>query len=105
MNQFLFLLAGIALAAPLFAALLYSLAQAIRHAGALRTTHLVAIAATFAGMAFLSWGWPFPTRAAGAALALAGLRLVFLEAGWNRLLPGVQMAAGLVLAAGLPFAG
>jgi hypothetical protein len=105
MNQILVLLAGIALAAPFFAALLWSVAQAIRQPGALRAGHLLAIATTLAVMAFLSWGWVRPAQAAGAALAFAGIWLLFLETGWNRLLPLVQAAGGGAVAAGLPFSG
>jgi hypothetical protein len=105
MTELLILLAGVALAAPLFAAMLWSAAQALRHPGARRVAHLVAIAATFAVMAFLTWEFALPARAAGVILALAGLRLLFMEEGWTRLLPLVQLAAGAVVAAGLPFAG
>jgi len=98
------LLAGVALALPLFAALLWSLAQAVRRRGALRIAHVAAGLLTLAAMAALSGEAPAAATAAGALLALAGLAASALERGWNRLLPLVQAIAGGALAAGLPFA-
>ncbi|MGM0583605.1 MAG: hypothetical protein ACQEUZ_03010 [Pseudomonadota bacterium] len=104
MTEIIAVLAGILAAAALFAALLWSLAQSFRERGPLRLAHIAAIAATILVMAFLTWRMPLPAQAAGAALALAGLTLLFLERRWNRLLPLAQLLAGLAVAAGLPFA-
>ncbi|MFO7853960.1 MAG: hypothetical protein R6V44_01820 [Paracoccaceae bacterium] len=98
------LLAGVALALPLFAALLWSLAQAVRRRGGLRIAHASAGLLTLAAMAALSAEQPGAATATGGLLALAGLAAAVLETGWNRLLPLVQVAAGGALAAGLPFA-
>lgn len=98
------LMAGMLIALPVFAATLWSLTQTVRRTGALRGAHAGALVLTLAAMAALSAEAPGPGAILGALLAAAGLVAAALEAGWNRLLPLVQTAAGLALAFRLPFA-
>ena len=98
------LMAGVLLALPVFAATLWSLAQAVRVRGGLRRAHAAALALTLAAMAAVSLEAPPAAAGLCALLAAAGLAAAALERGWNRLLPLAQLAAGLAFAAGLPFA-
>lgn len=98
------LMIGALIALPLFLALLFSLARSVAAAGRLRWAHASAVALAIAMMAAVSAEAPGAAAAAGAALALAGAAAFWLEEGWNKAPPLFQCAAGLAVAAGLPFA-
>lgn len=105
MTQLVLALAGILLGGGVFAATLFSAAQAARHPGRLRKAHAAAALLTLAAMATLSLALPLPTRVLGALLIPAALAALAFERGWNRLLPAFHAAFGAALLAGLPFAG
>ncbi len=104
MSTIFTLMAGILIAAALFAATLFSLVQIVRRRGPLRWSHAAALALTIVGMASLSLASPSLALLAGAALTAAALLAFRFETGWNRLLPLFQAGFGLALATGLPFA-
>lgn len=99
------LLLGIIVGASVFAASLFSGAQAYLQKGRLRWAHLAALALTVLGMATLSAVAPGAAMVVGAALIIAGLVVMVLEDGWNRILPIFQIIFGGALVAGVPFAG
>ncbi|MHA3915046.1 hypothetical protein [Halovulum sp. GXIMD14793] len=99
------LLLGIMVGASVFAATLFSGAQVYLQKGRLRWAHLVALALTVLGMATLSAVSPGAAMVVGVALIIAGLAVMALEDGWNRILPVFQIIFGGALVAGVPFAG
>lgn len=99
---FAYILAGILIAATLFASVLWSCAQAFQRSGRLRNTYLALVLLTIGGMAAVSWGLNVEMRILGAALIIFGALAVFYERGSSRFLPLVQLLFGLVLLLGLP---
>lgn len=99
------LLAGIVVGAFVFAATLFSGAQAYRQKGQLRWAHLTSLLLTIAAMATLSLLWPVMAAVVGGALILAALAAMAFESGWNRVLPVFHILFGAALVAGLPFGG
>lgn len=100
---FVYILAGILVAATLFASVLWSFAQAFLRKGWLRNAYMALVLLTVGGMATVSWGLNAEMRLAGAGLLLLGGYAAFAERGTSRLLPLVQALFGLVLLLGLPF--
>lgn len=98
------LMIGAMLALPVFLALVFSLARAVAMTGRLRRAHAAAVVLTIAMMAAVSVEAPTPAALAGGALFLAAAAAFWLEERWNKVLPLFQCAAGLAVAAGLPFA-
>jgi hypothetical protein len=103
MTEIAQLFTGILLATAIFAATLFSAAQAYRQSGALQKTHLAAAILTIAAMACLSLQLWTLSQITGAALGVAALGCLILDKGWNRLLPLAHIAFATALALGLPF--
>ena len=100
---FITILAGILIAATLFASVLWSFAQAFQRQGWLRSAYMALVLLTVGGMATVSLGLHAEMRLAGAGLILFGGFAAFAERGSSRLLPMIQLLFGLVLLLGLPF--
>ncbi len=98
------LLGGVLVGAGLFASFLFSAFQAFMQRGPLQWAHIAAALLTAAGISSLSLLSPLMALVSGALLLLAGLAVLVLEKGWNRLLALFQMAFALMLVLGLPFA-
>ena len=98
------LMGGIAVAAGVFAALLWSLYQSILKRGALQFAHIAAAVLTVLGMASISLLAFYFAQILGIALLAAATTATFLETRWNRLLPAFQIIFAIVLILGLPFA-
>ena len=96
------LLAGILVAAILFASVLWSFAQAFQRRGQIRVTYLALMALTVLGMATVTYRLDIPMRVAGVALIVAGALAIREETGSSRLLPMIQLLFGLALLLGLP---
>ncbi|MEO1274923.1 MAG: hypothetical protein AAFV96_05840 [Pseudomonadota bacterium] len=105
MDQILTLLIGIVVAAGIFAATLFSAAQAYMRDGRLRSAHLAAALLTIAGMGAMSLELWIVAQLIGPLLAIAASAALVLERGWNRLLPVFHILFGLALAARIPFGG
>ncbi|MEO0999790.1 MAG: hypothetical protein AAFW69_04145 [Pseudomonadota bacterium] len=103
MNPF-YLLAGIVVAAGVFGATLFSLAQAVMQRGRLRWAHIALVVLGIAGMGTVSLIWPAAAVGVGAALIAAGAVAVWSEKRWSKLLPIFQAVFGLALVLGIPFA-
>ena len=99
------LLTGILIAACLFAATLWSLAQIYRQKGWLRIAHAVTAGSMLLVMAGLAQNWIVMPVVMSGLLVAGSLAATFLERGWNRLLPLILLAFALALFAGLPFHG
>ncbi|RED11322.1 hypothetical protein [Pontivivens insulae] len=97
------LLIGILGGFAVFAAMFWSLWQAVMQKGIRRIAHLAAVLATLAGMASISLFDPLLAILAGAVLLIAGAGLAATEKGGNRVLPLFQVIFALMLLAGLPF--
>ncbi len=97
------LLGGIALAAFVFAALLWSIYRAVVTEGRMRVVAILLSLTTLFGMATLSWLWVVPAQITGAALIVLGLMAIWTDPGWSKLLPFVQAIFGVVLIVGLPW--
>ena len=102
MNPFL-LLAGIAVAALLFSATLWSTAQSLRQKGILGLAHAVAAVTIVLTMAAVAYDAPYPARATGSVLCLSATLAAIWENGWSRLLPLSLAIFGAAVANGLPF--
>jgi len=98
------LLIGVLMALPVFLALVFSLSRLGSATGWLRRAHGAALVLTIAMMAAVSWQAPTAAAIAGAALAATAGAAFWREERWNKVLPLFQMAAGLAVAAGMPFA-
>ena len=99
------LLGGIVVAGGVFAALLWSVFQGITKRGALQWAHIASAVLSVSGMATLSMVAPMLALAVGVVLAVTSTTVLFLEAGWNRVLPTFQLAFAIILILGLPFTG
>ena len=98
------LLLAILLAAFVFAATFFSAAQVVRHwrRKRLRNCHLATVILTIAVMAMLDWNAFQLSRITGVALLASAGGAVYLEQGWNRLLPVIQVAFAVFLIFALP---
>ena len=105
MTQIAALLAGISVAALIFAATFWSAAQVYRQTGRLRLAHGAALALTVIAMAALSSALWALSQVAGLLLIPAALVALVMERGANRLLPLIHVLFGAALLAGLPFGG
>ncbi len=101
--NFAYILAGILVAAALFASVLWSFTQAFQRSGRLRNIYLVLVLLTVGGMATVSLGLNIEMRLLGLCLIIFGAFAVFYERGSSRFLPLLQLLFGLVLLLGLPF--
>ena len=97
------LLGGIVVAAGVFAAVLWSIFQAVTQRGKLQVVHILAIAGSIAGMASLSMVNPTMAWFVGVELGVAAVAAIYLETAWNRLLPAFQLIFAITLILGLPF--
>ena len=102
MNIF-FLLAGIMIAAFVFAGLLWSLYQIVMTQGFHRAAHATQAVLIVGGMAAISWAQPVLAAGSGALLILAAITTFAMDDGWSRLLSIAPAAFGAVMVAGLPF--
>ena len=98
------LLGGVLIAAFVFAATLFSAAQAYLQSGWLRRMHLANALTIIAAMATISKVWPMTALGLGVLLIALNLVLAVLEKGWNRLLAIPALLFGVTLILGLPFA-
>ncbi len=101
--NFIYILAGILIAATLFASVLWSFAQAFLSNGWLRNVYLVLVLLTVGGMATVSLGLNIEMRLAGGGLVILSAVAFYCERGSTRLLPMIQLLFGLALLLGLPF--
>lgn len=101
--NFIYILAGILIAATLFASVLWSFAQAFLRSGRLRNIYLTLVLLTVGGMATVSWGLNIEMRLAGGGLMILSAIAFYCERGSSRLLPMIQFLFGLALLLGLPF--
>ena len=97
------ILGGIAIAAFVFAALLWSIYRAVTTAGHLRMVHLLLAINTILGMQALSFGSPIFGQFVGGGLVVIGTFALWYDDGWSKLLPLVQILFGGVLIVGLPW--
>jgi phage tail tape-measure protein len=98
------LLFGVVIGAGFFVATFWSLFQALRAKETLRMAHSAAAVLSLFMMAALSTAHPLISAVAGALLVGAGAVAVILERGFARLFPVSQIAVGVAVAVGLPFA-
>ena len=105
MDQIVQLLTGILIAACLFAAVIWSLAQVYRQRGWLRIAHTATAGLTLVIMALLAGGEIMAPVLLSLPLLIASLGAVFLDTGWNKLLPFILLLFALALFIGLPFQG
>ena len=105
MDQIATLLLGILLAALIFAATLFSAAQAYLRGGRVGRAHLVAAVSVVAAMAALGLSWWAASRVIGLFVLSGGVFALWQERGWNRLLPLVHIFFGMALVGGLPTGG
>ncbi|MEM9048877.1 MAG: hypothetical protein AAGC92_09170 [Pseudomonadota bacterium] len=103
MIQILALLGGIAIAAGVFSAFLWSAYQIVMARGSLRFCHAALVVLTVAGMASLQAAEANLAGLVGAGLLAAALAGIVLETRWSRLLPALQAVFGVALFIGLPF--
>ncbi|PTX55618.1 hypothetical protein C8N43_0257 [Litoreibacter ponti] len=99
------LLAGIVIAAAVFAALLWSIYRAATTRGRTRLIAVLLGLSTILGMASISLNQPGIAVMAGGACLIFGLYGVWAEDRWSKLLPFAQAVFGLALIAGLPWGG
>lgn len=99
------LLVGIVMAAMVFAALFWSLAQLFQAHGALRLMHGATIVGIILGALALSNLWISLAPVIGVYLAVAATATAALEKRWSRLLPLFALAFAVALILGLPFQG
>ncbi len=105
MTAILQLLAGITLAALVFAATLWSAYRIYQQPGRTRWVHGALLALTLAGMAALDAVVPVAAQVVGGALIVAAGAGAWVERGSSRLLPLAQGVFGVALLLRLPFQG
>jgi len=98
------LMGGIAVAAGVFAALLWSIYQSILRRGTLQYAHIASTALTILGMASISALYSFFAQILGILLLATATAATIVEVRWNRVLPTFQIVFAIVLILGLPFA-
>ena len=98
------LMGGIAVAAGVFAALLWSIYQSVLKRGPLQYAHIATATLTILGMASISAVSSFFAQILGILLLAAAITATILEVRWNRALPALQIIFAIVLILGLPFA-
>ncbi len=96
-------LGGVALAAFLFSALLWSIYRAVVTSGFRRQVAIFLSLNTVFGMIALTMLWQIPAQVAGGGLIALGLIAVWTDPGWSKLLPFIQVLFGAVLIVGLPW--
>ena len=97
------LMGGIAVAAGVFAALLWSIYQSILKRGHLQYAHIAAATLTLLGMATISAVSVLGAQVIGTLLLIADIIAGVLETRWNRVLPLMQSIFAITLILGLPF--
>ena len=97
------LMGGIAVAAGLFAALLWPLYQSVLKRGPLQYAHIATATLTIFGMAPISAVSSFFVQILKIALLATATTAAVLETSWNRALPAFQIIFAIVLILGLPF--
>ncbi len=98
------LLVGVVIGAGFFVATFWSIVQALRAKETLRFAHSAAAILSVFMMGGLGHAHPLVSAVAGALLVGAGVVAMILERGFARLFPVSQIAVGVAVAAGLPFA-
>ncbi len=93
------LLLAVLLAAPVFAATVFSAAQVYLcwTRRWLSMAHLASVIATLAGMAAIQYGTPSLALVAGLPLLISSSMALCLERRWNRLFPPFQTGLAVVL--------
>lgn len=97
------LLAGIVIAAGVFAALLWSLYQSVRQTGRLRWVHILLVSLTILGMVSISTKAILLAQILGILMLTASTVATALEPGWNRVLTIIQSIFAVSLILRLPF--
>jgi hypothetical protein len=85
------LMSGIAVAAGVFAALLWSLYQSVLKRGPLQYAHIAAATLTILGMAAISAVSSFFAQILGILLLTAAVTAAILEARWTRVYPSSRL--------------
>jgi len=98
------LLAGIALAAFLFSAFLWSIYRSVMTKGRARQVNIFLGIFTLLGLIAISNTWQILALSAGVPLAILSLVAIWYDKGWSKLLPLVQLLFGIALILGLPWA-
>ena len=98
------LLFGVVIGAGFFAATLWSLFQALRAKETLRMAHSACAMLSVFMMIALGVAHPVLSAVAGALLIGAAFVAFVFERGFARVFPVSQIAVGLAVAVGLPFA-
>ena len=98
------LMGGIAVAAGVFAAFLWSIYQSVLKRGPLQYAHIATGTLTILGMASISAVSLLLAQILGIALLATATTAAILETRWNRVLPAFQIIFAIVLILGLPFA-
>lgn len=99
------LLIGIVIAAAIFASLLWSIYRGTTTVGMTRSVALLLSFDTVLAMGAISFNSPNLGSFFGGCLVTLGVISIWLDQGWSRLLPLVQVIFGIVLILGLPFVG
>ncbi len=97
------LLIGLTLIFPIFAAFIWSAAQAFRQTGWLQYTHGASAALTLLGMATISYKIEPAAQFAGLLLGTAAGIAIWQESGWSKLFPIVILLLAVVLILKIPF--
>lgn len=97
------LLAGIAIAASVFATVLFAGFRAFGARGRLRLAYIGILVLSLAGMACISAGMVRLAAPIGLGLILTGAIALILEVWSRKIFAGIAMIFGLVLILGLPF--
>jgi len=97
------LLIALTLITPVFAAFIWSAAQAFRQTNWLQYAHAASAALTLLGMATISYKIEPAAQFTGMLLGVAAGIAVWQEAGWSKILPIPLILLALVLILKLPF--
>lgn len=97
------LLIGLTLIIPIFAAFIWSAAQAFRQTGWLQYAHAASAALTLLGMASISYKIEPAAQFTGLLLGTAAGIAIWLESGWSKLFPIALLLLAIVLILKIPF--
>ncbi len=98
------LLIGLTLIVPIFAAFIWSAAQAFRQSGWLQYSHGASAALTLLGMATISYRIEPAAQFSGLLLGTAAGIAIWQESGWSKLFPIALLLLAIVLILKIPFA-
>ena len=88
------LLLGIAIAAAVFAALLWSIYRAVIVTGRLRINYTLLSLSTLLVVTGITWNLTMLTLTSAMSLAVTAVIAIIYEARWSKLLPLVQLVLG-----------